>query len=306
MNLVDWLRYSKRTRLKPEHYLHFAEKDREGFLDGLRELEKAGKIRLKFSRMKDARLLVDASSDRWLPDLITILEKTPLPKKPWEEAPLSRWHSGLRQIPRKTETLWKINLYLERHPLPAPVPARERALKVTGDEKAFDHLAPAVAKLLNLVYPNLVTGPVVFDCDGPCLIVENQHTTHSLIEWNRRTRRYSAITCGQGNSACKADFSWIGARPAEYFGDLDMEGIRIASRVHEITGCSPCRWAYSFLMSQPLRKIGKTGRPPLDFLDAWLPNLGIADMWKRGEWIPQEALGTEELDSFGSEMFQKS
>lgn len=116
----------------------------------------------------------------------------------------------------------------------AEVPLRERALQVTGDEKAFDGglvadgtLTLAVLRARRVV-PRLHVERVG---DGPvCLVVENSDTFDSLCRaLTDDPGPVGRVAWGAGNAFASSVLSLRADPPAaiRYFGDLDEPGLRI-------------------------------------------------------------------------------
>ncbi|MFK8399951.1 Wadjet anti-phage system protein JetD domain-containing protein [Pseudomonas sp. BGr12] len=195
------------------------------------------------------------------------------------------------------------------------VPLRERSLEIFGDEKYLDSRVRGDAlfagKLsLSSIGAMRVEHPLAYrpaDARGkPVLVVENHHTFWSLGEWNQQAKEYSAIVFGSGNTLCASGMALSevmrerGAISAEYFGDLDPEGVSIPLKFNRmnIQQLMPCCRLYRALLEVGVRRKG--GEPQASHLAlaaSWLPELAdqIAQMWDEGMWMPQEAVGFERL-----------
>jgi hypothetical protein len=195
------------------------------------------------------------------------------------------------------------------------VPVRERSLEIFGNEKHLDLKVRKGALFsgrlpLSAIGAMLVDHPLPYriaQAPGqPVLVVENHHTYWSLGEWNVLARRYAAVVYGAGNSFCNSGLALqevireTGACGAEYFGDLDPEGINIPlrfNRRHKVQ-LTPALDLYGFLLKHGGEK-SPVHRVAADSLAAevWLPGLAanIVKLWENDLWKPQEGLGTEQL-----------
>jgi len=195
------------------------------------------------------------------------------------------------------------------------VPLRERALEIFGNEKHLDLKARDGALFsgrlpLSAIGAMRVDHPLPYriaQAPGqPVLVVENHHTYWSLGEWNLLSRRFAAVVYGAGNSFCSSGLALqevireTAACGAEYFGDLDPEGINIPLRFNRLNGVqlTPALDLYAFLLKHGREK-SPVRRSVADTQAAelWLPGLatGIISMWESDHWKPQEGLGTEQL-----------
>lgn len=199
------------------------------------------------------------------------------------------------------------------------VPIKERSLEIFGDEKRLDNMCSGDALFggrlqLSAIGCFRVPQPLPYrkvDEPGkPALIVENHDTYWSFGEWNQTARQYSAVVYGGGENfrltgrALHHALHETGASRAEYFGDLDPKGVSIPldfNRTVEpgyptVTAALPL---YRWLLSNGVRR-SKPGCSTFaaGIAAAWL-NAELADeleaVWVKGEWLPQEALGTEQL-----------
>jgi hypothetical protein len=198
---------------------------------------------------------------------------TPAPAPLWH--PQLSWAAGLRRTPAQTELLDAVNRWLfdPEHRSAAPAPLRERALEITGDEKAFDtgsligpgRITPEVVRAYRVVLPlhTVRLGP-----GRTLLVVENSDTFDSL----RRALApdpgpIGVIGWGAGGAF---EASVLSVRdliddadpPVDeirYFGDLDAAGLRIpasASRLAEQEGLPAVRPATGLY-----RELLAVGRP---------------------------------------------
>jgi hypothetical protein len=203
------------------------------------------------------------------------------------------------------------------------VPLRERSLQIWGNEKRLDALRRSALFRegyisLELLRCYEVAPPLVFEAipnpSAPVLLViENLHTYESFRRWNRIVRAYAAIVYGQGSEfrstvrdlprACRE----VGASRAEYFGDLDREGLCIPVQARRALADSgselvlepASRW-YALLVSIgrplrcPRRELGEDGHAAL----AWLgvpTGPAVAALLDSGRRLAQEDVGTEQL-----------
>lgn len=205
------------------------------------------------------------------------------------------------------------------------VPLRERSIQIARDEKALDAVIrcqtlqpePGKGVTLALLKAYLAPPPLAFECGGeatedrPVLVIENAHTWHSFVTWNRIAGRYAAVVYGNGKSfiASVPHLRSIIAvsratHEVRYFGDLDKAGISIPIEAGEVAweeGLPPPvpeEWLYEELLKYPpqttAKKPGGDGASTASLV-AWLPErlrrpaLAILD---REERIAQEYVGT--------------
>lgn len=200
------------------------------------------------------------------------------------------------------------------------VPLRERSLEIFGDEKYLDSRVRGDAlfggKLpLSSIGAMRVEHPLAYrpaDAKGkPVLVVENHHTFWSLGEWNQQAREYSAIVFGSGNTLCASGMALAevmrdrDATSAEYFGDLDPEGVSIPIKFNRmnVQQLIPCDRFYRSLLEIGKRRGGVEPQVSYQVLaSSWLPRLAeqIIALWSQGDWMPQEAIGLEYLLGYKS------
>lgn len=204
------------------------------------------------------------------------------------------------------------------------VPLRERSLEIFGDEKYLDSRVRNEALFggrlpLNTIGAKRVEHPLAYrpaDAEGkPVLLVENHHTFWSLGEWNETAKRYSAIVYGNGNTICASGEALVevmrerGASSAEYFGDLDPEGVEIPLQFNQRNHQQliPCISLYKHLLAVGRRRGGISISADYEArATQWLPSLSeeIVVLWREGFWMPQEGVGLEQLLGFNSESRQ--
>ena len=209
-----------------------------------------------------------------------------------------------------------------------PVPTRERSLQIFGDEKQLDELRRGKTTLFEgrvslddlRCYP--VAPPLPWEmprraaAGRPILVLENYHSYESFRRWNRDEALYVAVAYGGGNAfrqgAGNLDdlMTRTGATRTLYVGDLDPAGVDILLGVNERRRedeqvlvephCGLYRWLLSNGHRRPLDK------PPRNDLEAQLGNMfpdniarGLSDLWAKGQRIPQESFGLEQLREMG-------
>lgn len=247
-----------------------------------------------------------------LPTQVTLLRPEQPARRP--EAPVV-WHPRLRDAdgrPDPRGVLLAVNRWLfAQRGEPEPVPVRERALEITGDEKAFDGgLGPVltlwVLRAYRVVLPlhreRLGDGPVL-------LVVENSDTYDSL----RRVladdpASIGEIGWGAGAAFTSSVLSMTDRPPGaiSYFGDLDAAGLRIpaaASVLAEDAGLPPVRPAtplYGLLFEHGREQGGRVSVAPerardlADWLDP--PHRDRAEtLLTGGVRLAQEAVGARVL-----------
>ncbi|WBY03595.1 DUF2220 family protein [Ramlibacter tataouinensis] len=198
------------------------------------------------------------------------------------------------------------------------VPVKERSLEIFGDEKRLDRMCSGGMLLGKLPLSALgcfqVSAPLPYRpaaAQGqPVLVIENKDTYWSFGEWNATALRYSAIVYGAGEAfqstglALAQTIREVGAEHVLYFGDLDPKGIRIPLEFNRKTEpgqpqVAPALELYAWLISNGVRRAKPdcTEAPP-DLAVAWLGEplaSAIQEIWRKGQWLPQEALGLEKL-----------
>ncbi len=208
---------------------------------------------------------------------------------------------------------------LQRRGTLRPVPIKERSLQIFGDEKRLDSMKTGDTLFqgrlaLSTLGAFQVPQPLPYrqaDAPGrPVLVVENHNSFWSFGEWNHQVKRYSAVVYGSGEAfrltgaALGQVLREVEGAGALYLGDLDVKGVRIpgefnAAPCGDSPRVEPALEHYAWLLDSGIRRVKlecKAGT--LSQAEAWLgaelaPR--VFDMWQRGEWIPQEALGFEQL-----------
>jgi hypothetical protein len=218
------------------------------------------------------------------------------------------------------EKLELINRFIieRRGELELLIPYRERALQIFGDEKALKGIVRADLMWERL--PLSVIGaynpepPLAReDCagaTGPLLLVENLHTYESIVRWNDRVFRYCSVAYGVGEAVLKTPkavaqaVERTGASSIVYFGDLDREGVDIASdlaaRLLKTSGhvLQPEQHLYALLLDLGIERELPAAEVLTDSAAQWL-GTGLAQrvrgLFQRKAWMPQEGLSLDKL-----------
>jgi len=252
--------------------------------------------------------------DGGLPPLPLHVDRVPAPTPPparrsvlWH--PELSWAAERPLTARQQELLEAVNGWLFKGGTRASeVPLRERALQVTGNEKAFDGglvggLTLAVLRARRVVLP-LYARAIG---DGPvCLVVENSDTFESL--WRVLARDpgpVGRVAWGAGNGFASSVLSLSDDPPGaiRYFGDLDEAGLRIpagASALAVAHGLPPVRAAtglYTALLDHgreaPAQPTGRA-RDLVAWLDAEHRDRA-GELLAAGRRLAQEAVGADVL-----------
>jgi len=199
------------------------------------------------------------------------------------------------------------------------VPIKERSLEIFGDEKRLDAMRSGDSLFagrlpLHVVGAFVVPLPLpyrVAPAPGkPVLVVENHNSYWSFGEWNQRALRYSAVVYGAGEA-----FRSTGAALAHvlrevegvgalYLGDLDPKGIGIPLDFNRTTAAdepkvAPALEWYAWLLANARQRErpeckASSEVSALNWLGEQL-GASVGELWRAGRWIPQEALGFEQL-----------
>jgi hypothetical protein len=201
------------------------------------------------------------------------------------------------------------------------VPIKERSLEIFGDEKRLDvlrngdflfggRLSLATVGAFAVPFPLAYRNSKVPGL--PILVVENHNTFWSFGEWNETMKRYSAVVYGVGEAFRNTEaavlqvLQEVGGVGVEYFGDLDPTGVEIPVLFNRsvrnqaatvVPALGLYRWMLEFGCRRPLAGSVPAMSPELH---NWLgPNIGesMQKLWSAGSWMPQEALGIEQLRS---------
>ena len=204
------------------------------------------------------------------------------------------------------------------------VPMRERSVQLFGDEKRLERLLRTSlfsdGRLdLQVLRCFAMAPPLVFEegpegtSGRPCLIVENHHTWWSFCRWNARVGEYSAIVYGSGAAFGREAVLFLdercrtwGTNTAEYFGDLDRDGLEIPWRAAKrytagarLRLIPAGRW-YTLLLERASIAMLPVG-PAIDLAPEvleWLPEPArsiVKGHFSSGMRVPQELIGTEAL-----------
>lgn len=222
--------------------------------------------------------------------------------------------------PSQLSALRPINDFLlQRRNSFSSVPIKERSLQIFGDEKRLDDMCIGDSLFggrlaLSVIGCFRVPQPLPYrkaDATGkPVLVVENHNTYWSFAEWNENVRRYAAVIYGGGQNfrltgrALHQAMHETGASAAEYFGDLDLKGVSIPlgfnrsveSGYPTVSAALPL---YHWLLARGVRRPKpECAVYAAGMAAAWLgagPASDLEAVWRTGMWLPQEALGTEQL-----------
>lgn len=199
------------------------------------------------------------------------------------------------------------------------VPIKERSLEIFGDEKRLDNMCTGDFLFggrlpLSIIGCFRVPQPLPYrkvDTPGkPVLVVENHNTYWSFAEWNEATRLYTAVIYGGGENfrltgrALRQAMHETGASSAEYFGDLDPKGLSIPLDFNRsVEPGYPTVFAalplYRWLLANGVRREkSECATYAAGLAAAWLGAELAAELeavWSAGTWLPQEALGAEQL-----------
>ncbi|CAJ91169.1 Hypothetical protein H16_A0017 [Cupriavidus necator H16] len=201
------------------------------------------------------------------------------------------------------------------------IPIKERSLEIFGDEKRLDAMRQGntlFSGRLSLDTLGAFTVPLPLPyrpapvSGKPLLVVENHNSYWSFGEWNQRALRYSAVVYGAGEAfrstgaALRQVLHEVKGTDVLYLGDLDPKGIGIPldfnrSSASDEPKVAPAMEWYEWLLSHGFRrkKAVCTNAHPQSAID-WLgETLGeeLAELWRGECWIPQEALGFEQLSA---------
>ncbi|MCP5285415.1 MAG: hypothetical protein H6933_10990 [Burkholderiaceae bacterium] len=199
------------------------------------------------------------------------------------------------------------------------VPIKERSLEIFGDEKRLDAMRSgnslfsgrlSLDTLGAFVVPLPLPYRIATAPGKPVLVVENHNSYWSFGEWNQQAQRYSAVVYGAGEAfrstgaALGQVLREVNGVGALYLGDLDPKGIGIpmdfnrAAAAHEPKVAPALEWYEWLLANGRARERPECQGAAIDVAGAWVgAELGssIAALWQTGRWIPQEALGLEQL-----------
>lgn len=218
------------------------------------------------------------------------------------------------------EALLPINEFLlRRRGRLLVVPIKERSLEIYGDEKRLDGMCTGDSLFggrlqLSTLACFRAPQPLPYrmaDAPGkPVLVVENHNSFWSFGEWNQQVRRYAAVVYGSGEAfrltgrALQQVLHEVNGSGAEYLGDLDPKGVRIPidfNRAAEVGSpqVAPALAFYRWLLANGVRRHrSECGTYDASGATGWLGDTLAAEvtkLWHGEQWIPQEALGFEQL-----------
>jgi hypothetical protein len=202
------------------------------------------------------------------------------------------------------------------------VPMRERSVQLFGDEKRLERLLytplfgegrldAAKLRCFPMAPPSVYEDGPLGSRGRPVLVVENHHTWWSFCRWNAAVGEYAAVVYGAGGGFGRDAVAFVAERcraldapHADYFGDLDREGLAIPLRAS--TNFVPAdgprilpakRW-YQRLLERANDVELPTGIALSEEGLEWLPRElrpEVEEHFRAGRRIPQELVGTEEL-----------
>jgi hypothetical protein len=217
------------------------------------------------------------------------------------------------------------------------VPLRERSVELFGDEKRLDSLRKtslfASDRLtLELLRCYDVAPPLVWEATPPItavhaaasgaakavaqrgvLVVENLHSYESFRRYNAEQGRWAAVAYGHGTEfkATVRDLprvcARVGATSAEYFGDLDAEGLQIPSVANRLLvgidtqlTLAPAVDLYQRLLERghDHEQLADKDQPLDPFALGWLPQplrARVAALLQSQRRLPQELIGLDQL-----------
>ena len=232
------------------------------------------------------RILADALAELRDAGVVTVSRTVepgnpPLPTqvtlaaRPRAAPPVGRaviWHpelAGAAGRPDPRGVLQAVNRWLfDGGTRAGPAPLRERALEITGDEKAFDGGLGAVLTLGMLRAVRVVL-PLHRERVGDgrtLLVVENADTYDSLRHiLSAEPGAVGDVGWGAGAAFSSSVLSLTAAPPAaiRYFGDLDAAGLRIPAAASELAQQSglppvlPATGLYTLLLQHGVRGTGR-------------------------------------------------
>ena len=266
------------------------------------------------------------------PALPTWVERPAAPRAARPTIPLRVWRpelaaaAGLATTPAEFDILARVDAFLRNGGSSRPfVPHRERSLEVFGNEKRLDALMRTrlfTKGLLALDLLRCFQAPLPLtaqyvghpDQNPQLLIVENHATYASVLAAARERIAEGAVGFGVGYGAGNQLSTAVGGaaqldpQPAAiwYFGDLDIEGLRIAADAEEAAvrqGLPPIRPALPLYQALLSRGVRQSGKKALDEATAWTATAWLdeslrsaaAAVLSAGTRIAQETVGYETL-----------
>ena len=197
--------------------------------------------------------------------------------------------------PRQLDAARAINEFLlRRRGTLVPIPLNERSAEIFGDEKRLASMAVGDALFggrlpLDAIGAFHVATPLPYRLAPAAgrrvLVVENHHSYWSFGEWNASEKLYAAIVYGSGHEFAKSGVAMdqvlreTQGTEAEYFGDLDANGLAIPAdftarrTASGMPGVKPAERFYAWLLAngKPQPVEGPAKRLSQSSAD-WLPS----------------------------------
>jgi hypothetical protein len=267
-----------------------------------------------------------------VPELPTWVERSAAPRAARPESPVRVWRpelaaaAELATAPAEFDILACVDAFLRDSGSNRPlVPHRERSLEVFGNEKRLDALVRTrlfasgalTLDLLRCYQPPLPLTAQYVGQPGsnPHLLIVENHATYASVLAAARERVAEGVAgfgvgYGAGNQLPKAigGAAQLDPPPAAiwYFGDLDVEGLRIAADAaaaainQGLPSIRPAAPLYQALLDGGVRQRGKK---TLDETTAWKAAAWLDDSLRSaaaavlfaGMRIAQESVGYETL-----------
>jgi hypothetical protein len=311
--------------------LFSAESRNEAFREA-GELKAAGLVDLKTVRYRPyqiERIVIPFAAEPRLRELFASeLPEAPDPRFDFSSV---KWAAPLAFLTSEPVTvapddLLKLNQFLLKEPRKQQVvPIKERSLKIFGDEKRLDALvSTSLFRTDRLDWERDLKCEIIGEPLGwkrgpaaaasrPVMVIENAATWHSYCRWNAERKYFSAIVYGCGNrfmdsATYLAEIfrSLGGPRRVLYFGDLDLQGLRIpqvaSTRIQAagLPAVEPHLWSYRQLLTlgaghgQPC-----DGESPSSELCDWLGECAepVRQLFAAGHRLAQEHVGWEFLQT---------
>ncbi len=239
---------------------------------------------------------------------------------PW--APELGFVPSLRRIDRPADLLALQRFFTTGGRTRPVVPMRERSVQLFGDEKRLERLVHtplfgegrlelASLRCFAMAPPLVYEDSPLVSRGRPVLVVENHHTWWSFCRWNARVGEYAAVVYGAGGAFGRDAVAFVAERcraldapHADYFGDLDRDGLVIPWRAamsfapaHGLRILPGVRW-YQLLLDRAEEVQLPTGPSLTEEGLEWLPidlRGKVSDHFRAGRRLPQELVGTEQL-----------
>ncbi len=263
----------------------------------------------------------DRSADPELPRSITLAPTTSravLPRRGAVWPPELAFAASLELREDERRLLDEVRAFLrDLRPDEPVVPIRERSIELTGDEKRLEQYLDgrlfAPGKLsLELLRCKLVHPPFVWREVGDgstLLVVENHQTFDTLARLIAPDEGIALLAYGCGNQFT-ASVGFVAELPRRverilYYGDLDLEGLRIPARASiaaqaaGLPAVEPAAGLYRALLELGRRGAGRRAsagevRAATEWLSLDLRE-SVCALLERGERLAQEGLGFSRL-----------